>query len=222
MAVHADVDPEVLVFAREVARQHRRIQRLMRDVLDSANGHREPAWQELRRYLAVHEAAERLAMHPLFRARDRDDLSVLDRVAEEDDIALAMAALDSAVLEIAALDAATLDAATLDAATLEGATRATPGGAEAMADGWFAGAVAALCELVTEHLEREERDELAGFLHRITDDDAVELVEVLTLVEVAREALPGSGATFAELLELADSELDRLLGEPRGPDPAAR
>ena len=181
--MQADVDPEALLFAREVARQHRQLRRLMQDVLAAEDDRCEEAWHRLRCYLAAHEAAERLAMHSMFRARDRDDPSVVDRLAEEDDIARAIGALD---------------------------------GAPAV-DGWFRAPLVAVCELLTAHAEREERDELPGFLHRITDDDATELLEVLLLVERTRDALQGPGASFSELLERADDELDRLLVESRTP-----
>ena len=179
-----DVDPEVVAFAREVGRQHRSLQRLMQDVLTSGDGCWEGAWRRLRAHLAAHEAAERLVMHPMFRARDRDDLSVIDRVAEEEDISHAMT-------------------------TLEGVPRA---------DGWFRAPMLALCELVTAHCHREEHDELAGFLHRITEDDAAELLEVLLLVErvAATVAERWPDHPFVDLLDLAEAELDRLLVAPRG------
>ncbi|MDU0314172.1 hypothetical protein RKE38_10790 [Phycicoccus sp. M110.8] len=185
--MQADVDPEVVAFAREVGRQHRRLGRLMQDVLTAGDDRWEGAWQQLRAYLAAHEAAERLVMHPMFRARDRDDLSVIDRVAEEEDIARAMT-------------------------TLEGVPRA---------DGWFRAPLLALCELVTAHSRREEHDELAGFLHRITEDDAAELLEVLLLVERVAGTLAAAGgdAPFAAMLDLAEDELDGLLVASRGRGP---
>ncbi|MDR6863658.1 hemerythrin domain-containing protein [Phycicoccus sp. 3266] len=185
--MQADVDPEAVAFAREVGRQHRRLQRLMQEVLRAGDGLWEGAWQQLRAYLAAHEAAERLVMHPMFRARDRDDVSVIDRVAEEEDIARAMT-------------------------TLEGVPRA---------DGWFRAPMLALCELVTAHSHREEHDELAGFLHRITEDDAVELLEVLLLVERVAGTLVEQWPdhAFAALLDLAEDELDRLLLASRGRGP---
>ena len=165
-----------------VVRQHRRLGRLVQDVLTCPEGRCEETWQQLRSYLAAHEAAEQLAVHPLFRARDRDDLSVVDRLAEEEDIVRAMTALD--------------------------------GGSPT--EGWFRASLVTVCELVTAHAEREEREELPGFLHRITEDDAAELLEVLLLVEEVRDTLPGVGTPFAELVERADSELDRLLASSRG------
>ena len=185
--MQADVDPEAVAFAREVGRQHRRLQRLMQEVLRAGDGLWEGAWQQLRAYLAAHEAAERLVMHPMFRARDRDDVSVIDRVAEEEDIARAMT-------------------------TLAGVPRA---------DGWFRAPMLALCELVTAHSHREEHDELAGFLHRITEDDAVELLEVLLLVERVAGTLVEQWPdhAFAALLDLAEDELDRLLLASRGRGP---
>jgi hypothetical protein len=103
---------------------------------------------------------------------------------------------------------------------VDGSAPAEDGGVGSAARG-FREAVVDLCALVTAHTDREERDELVGFLHRITDDDAAELVEVLTLVEVAGAALPATGATFAELLDLAETEIDRLLVASRGRGPTA-
>jgi hypothetical protein len=79
----------------------------------------------------------------------------------------------------------------------------------------------ALCELVTAHSHREEHDELAGFLHRITEDDAAELLEVLLLVERVAGTLAQEWpeAAFAHLLDLAEDELDRLLVASRGRGP---
>jgi hypothetical protein len=85
---------------------------------------------------------------------------------------------------------------------------------EAGLDGTFA----TLVERVEQHLQGEERDELPAYLHRLSDDDAEELMMVLALVEevaVDHGALPDN-ASFATLLERADAELEDLLAGPDG------
>ena len=62
------------------------------------------------------------------------------------------------------------------------------------------------------HTEQEEHDELPGFLQRITDDDAEEIVEALRLVPAiaaAGEMTPGAGkARYADMLQTARTDFD--------------
>jgi hypothetical protein len=65
---------------------------------------------------------------------------------------------------------------------------------------------------VHHHAEQEEHDELPGFLRRITDDDADEIVAALRQVDsiASTEAMAaGSGAArFADMLQTARTEFE--------------
>jgi hypothetical protein len=178
------MDPAVRRFAESVAQQHACLRTLMADVLAATGRPRQAAWEEFRRYLAAHVAAERLLMHPLFRSQDWEDPEVTCRLAEEEEIIRAVCALES-------LEQADCEAFTVSFPVLVGD--------------------------LTAHMRLEETIELKGYLHRITEDDAEELITVLDLVDsvaaAARYVVPVCGS-FGALVESAELELERLLTPP--------
>lgn len=75
--------------------QHLHIQELFDRVLEAPNaGRKQETFEELRRYLAVHETAEELVTHPIARAGVDGSTVVDDRVAEEDMLKGLLAELD--------------------------------------------------------------------------------------------------------------------------------
>lgn len=75
--------------------QHQHIQDLFDRVLSAPDGgRRQETFEDLRRYLAVHETAEELVTHPIARAGVDGSTVVDDRVAEEDVLKGLLAELD--------------------------------------------------------------------------------------------------------------------------------
>lgn len=80
--------------------QHLHIQELFDRVVEAPNRTRkQETFEELRRYLAVHETAEELITHPVARAGVDGDTVVDDRVAEEDMLKGLLAELDDLEVE---------------------------------------------------------------------------------------------------------------------------
>jgi hypothetical protein len=175
------VEPEVTLFTRTLMAQHDRLRTLMDAVTAGRGRRRDDAFDEFRRSLAAHEAAERLAMHPLFLGLDRSDTSILERLAEEDRIAELVTGLE--------------EYRERDVAEFERGFEQVRTALEA-------------------HVDLEERDELMGYLHRITVDDAGELLAVLERVdELGHSAEELAADTpFTTMLEECEAELDRRLG----------
>ncbi len=83
--------------------QHLHIHELFDRVLEAPSGARkQETFEELRRYLAVHETAEELVIHPIARAGVDGSTVVDDRVAEEDMLKGLLAELDEMDVEDAA------------------------------------------------------------------------------------------------------------------------
>lgn len=80
--------------------QHRHIQTLFDRVMEAPNRtRRQEAFEELRRFIAVHETAKELVIHPVAR-RGVDGETVVDhRVAEEEEIVARLAELDDLDVE---------------------------------------------------------------------------------------------------------------------------
>jgi ElaB/YqjD/DUF883 family membrane-anchored ribosome-binding protein len=74
--------------------QHEHIQELFDRVLAATGSRKQETFEELRRYLAVHETAEELVTHPVARAGVDGSTVVDDRVAEEDMLKGLLAELD--------------------------------------------------------------------------------------------------------------------------------
>lgn len=85
--------------------QHLHILELFDRVTQAPNRTRkQETFEELRRYLAVHETAEELVTHPVARAGVDGDTVVDDRVAEEDMLKGLLAELDDLEVEDAAFN----------------------------------------------------------------------------------------------------------------------
>lgn len=85
--------------------QHLHIQELFDRVTEAPNrARKQETFEELRRYLAVHETAEELVTHPVARAGVDGDTVVDDRVAEEDMLKGLLAELDDLEVEDAAFN----------------------------------------------------------------------------------------------------------------------
>ncbi|HSX68928.1 hemerythrin domain-containing protein [Nocardioides sp.] len=85
--------------------QHQHINELFDRVLAAPNpARKQETFEELRRYLAVHETAEELVTHPIARAGVDGSTVVDDRVAEEDMLKGLLAELDDIEVEDAAFD----------------------------------------------------------------------------------------------------------------------
>ena len=80
--------------------QHRHIQTLFDRVMEAPNRtRRQEAFEELRRFIAVHETAKELVIHPVARRGVGGDTVVDHRLAEEEEIVARLAALDDLDVE---------------------------------------------------------------------------------------------------------------------------
>lgn len=80
--------------------QHRHIQELFDRVMEApGRARRQEAFEELRRFIAVHETAEQLVTHPVARAGSLGDAVVDMRLAEEDHCTRQLARLDGLDVE---------------------------------------------------------------------------------------------------------------------------
>lgn len=86
-------DPDVVDLLRE---QHRHIKTLFDHVKETGNLTRQERFDELRRFLAVHETAEEMVVHPRLRAADDRGKQVVEqRLEEEHSAKEALAQLDA-------------------------------------------------------------------------------------------------------------------------------
>lgn len=170
--------PQKRQLVDELRTQHQRIETMAQMVHDTHGEEREQAFTALRRFLAAHEAVEQAVMHATFRAKDREDDSVAQRLREEEAATEALAGLE--VLDTAGDD--------------------------------FLAAFDSFAADVHHHAEQEEHDELPGFMRRITDDDADEIVGALRQVDsiASTEAMSAGAASagFADMLQAARTEFD--------------
>lgn len=74
--------------------QHRHIRQLIASVEEASDGARQRSFEELRRFLAVHETAEELITHPRARVADGGNAVVDARLQEETDAKKILADLD--------------------------------------------------------------------------------------------------------------------------------
>ncbi|MDF8264870.1 hemerythrin domain-containing protein [Luteipulveratus flavus] len=80
----------------ELSSQHQQIRAMLRSVATSSGAPRAEAFDQLRTFLAVHEAAEQEHLHPIPRADGGQDVPLIDeRVSEEDDAAAGMTRLEA-------------------------------------------------------------------------------------------------------------------------------
>lgn len=102
--------------------QHERIRTLFREVDETADSDvRQQRFDELRAFLAVHETAEELIVHPRARLGTRGNAVVADRLQEEHDAKVVLSRLDGMKVSSPdfAADFATLREAVLDHADSE-------------------------------------------------------------------------------------------------------